>query len=205
MPEAFITAHDAVRSQAGLTPGETLLVHGAAGGVGSAAVQIGLVTGARVLGVVRSERAAEAVRELGGEPIEDERLRPRRRGGNGRAGGRRRARARRRASFPGRSGGARASAGGSWSWAWERARRRRSRCSASCRSAPSCAEPCCGRARSRRRPPRCGRSSARSSRRSRTAACARSSIRSSRPTTSRTPSTGSRRSGKVGKVLIEFP
>jgi NADPH:quinone reductase len=72
VPEAFVTAHDAVRSQAGLTPGETLLVHGAAGGVGSAAVQIGLVTGARVLGVVRSDRAAEAIRELGGEPIEDE-------------------------------------------------------------------------------------------------------------------------------------
>jgi NADPH2:quinone reductase len=72
VPEAFITAHDAVRSQAGLTPGETLLVHCAAGGVGTAAVQIGLVTGARVLGVVRSDRAAEAVRELGGEPIENE-------------------------------------------------------------------------------------------------------------------------------------
>lgn len=72
VPEAFITAHDAVRSQAGLTPGETLLVHGAAGGVGTAAVQVGLLTGARVLGVVRSERGAEAVRELGGEPIENE-------------------------------------------------------------------------------------------------------------------------------------
>jgi NADPH:quinone reductase len=72
VPEAFITAHDAVRSQAGLTSGETLLVHGAAGGVGSAAVQIGVVIGARVLGVVRSDRAAEAVRELGGEPIADE-------------------------------------------------------------------------------------------------------------------------------------
>ena len=72
VPEAFITAHDAVRSQAGLTAGETLLVQCAAGGVGTAAVQIGLVTGARVLGVVRSERSAEAVRELGGEPIEDE-------------------------------------------------------------------------------------------------------------------------------------
>jgi NADPH2:quinone reductase len=72
VPEAFITAHDAVRSQAGLTPGETLLVHGAAGGVGTAAVQIGVVTGARVLGVVRSNQAADAVRELGGEPIENE-------------------------------------------------------------------------------------------------------------------------------------
>jgi NADPH:quinone reductase len=72
VPEAFITAHDAVRSQAELTVGETLLVHGAAGGVGTAAVQIGLVTGARVLGVVRSERASAAVRELGAEPIENE-------------------------------------------------------------------------------------------------------------------------------------
>jgi NADPH:quinone reductase len=72
VPEAFITAHDAVRSQAELTAGETLLVHGAAGGVGTAAVQIGLVTGARVLGVVRSERASAAVRELGAEPIENE-------------------------------------------------------------------------------------------------------------------------------------
>ena len=71
VPEAFITAHDAVRSQAGLAPGETLLVHGAAGGVGTAAVQIGLLTGARVLGVVRSELAADAVRELGAEPLEE--------------------------------------------------------------------------------------------------------------------------------------
>jgi putative PIG3 family NAD(P)H quinone oxidoreductase len=72
VPEAFITAHDAVRTQARLSPGETLVVHGAAGGVGSAAVQIGLLTGARVLGVVRSDAAAEAVRALGAEPVKDE-------------------------------------------------------------------------------------------------------------------------------------
>lgn len=72
VPEAFITAHDAVRSQAQLTVGETLLVHGAAGGVGSAAVQIGVVAGARVLGTVRSDEAAALVRELGGEPIGDD-------------------------------------------------------------------------------------------------------------------------------------
>jgi NADPH:quinone reductase len=71
VPEAFITAHDAVRTQGGLTLAETLVVHGAAGGVGSAAVQIGLVAGARVFGVVRSDRAAKAVRELGGEPVDD--------------------------------------------------------------------------------------------------------------------------------------
>ncbi len=72
VPEAFITAHDAIRSQALLTMGETLLVHGAAGGVGSAAVQIGAANGARVLGTVRSDSSAELVRELGGEPIEDD-------------------------------------------------------------------------------------------------------------------------------------
>lgn len=72
VPEAFITAHDAISSQAALRPGEVLLVHGAAGGVGSAALQIGAVCGARVLGTVRSADAAALVRELGGEPIMDE-------------------------------------------------------------------------------------------------------------------------------------
>lgn len=72
VPEAFITAHDAIRTQAGLAPGETLVVHGAAGGVGSAAVQIGLIAGARVFGVVRSEAGAEAVAGLGAEPVWDD-------------------------------------------------------------------------------------------------------------------------------------
>ena len=71
VPEAFMTAHDAVRTQADLKMGETLLVHGAAGGVGSAAVQIGLATGARVIGVVRSEIAFQAVKNLGAEPVYD--------------------------------------------------------------------------------------------------------------------------------------
>src|SRR5689334_24231116 len=39
-PEVFTTAHDAIFTQAGLQAGERLLVHGAAGGVGTAAVQI---------------------------------------------------------------------------------------------------------------------------------------------------------------------
>ena len=72
VPEAFVTAHDAVRTRGRLAPGETLLVHGAAGGVGSAAVQIGVLIGARVLGVVRSERAAAAVRGLGAEALPDD-------------------------------------------------------------------------------------------------------------------------------------
>lgn len=54
VPEAFMTAHDAIRTQASLTPGETLLVHGANGGVGSAAVAIGALTGAQVIATARS-------------------------------------------------------------------------------------------------------------------------------------------------------
>jgi NADPH:quinone reductase-like Zn-dependent oxidoreductase len=69
VPEAFITAHDAVITQAGLAPGETLLVHGASGGVGTAAVQIGIERGARVLAVVRSPGAVDALAALGAEPV----------------------------------------------------------------------------------------------------------------------------------------
>ena len=72
VPEAFITAHDAVVSQADLRPGETLLVHGAAGGVGTAAMQIGRLMGARVLGTWRSEPARAVIAELGAEPVADE-------------------------------------------------------------------------------------------------------------------------------------
>jgi putative PIG3 family NAD(P)H quinone oxidoreductase len=71
VPEAFMTAHDAVRTQAGLRMGETLLVHGAAGGVGSAAVQIGLAAGARVIGVVRTPGSFEAVQRLGADVVYD--------------------------------------------------------------------------------------------------------------------------------------
>lgn len=74
VPEAFITAHDAVLVQAGLRPGETLLVHGANGAVGSAAVQIALAAGARVLGTVRSDAAAAVVTKLGAEVLNDEDL-----------------------------------------------------------------------------------------------------------------------------------
>jgi NADPH:quinone reductase-like Zn-dependent oxidoreductase len=54
VPEAFATAHDAVVTQAGLRLGDVLLVNGANGGVGSAAVQIGVVAGARVFASART-------------------------------------------------------------------------------------------------------------------------------------------------------
>jgi len=69
LPEAFTTAHDAVFTQAGLTAGERLLVHGAAGGVGTAAVQLGTMAGARVTATVRDETKRDAIAALGANAI----------------------------------------------------------------------------------------------------------------------------------------
>jgi NADPH:quinone reductase len=71
-PEVFTTAHDALFTQAGLAPGEHLLVHGAAGGVGTAAVQLGRAAGARVTATVRNADLRDAVGELGAEAIDPE-------------------------------------------------------------------------------------------------------------------------------------
>jgi putative PIG3 family NAD(P)H quinone oxidoreductase len=65
VPEVFCTAHDALFTQAGLTVGERLLVHGAAGGVGMAAVQLGTMAGARVTATVRDEHCREQIQALG--------------------------------------------------------------------------------------------------------------------------------------------
>jgi NADPH:quinone reductase len=70
LPEVFTTAHDAVFSQAGLRPGEHLLVHGAAGGVGTAAVQLGRAAGATVTATVRREEHRPAVEQLGATAID---------------------------------------------------------------------------------------------------------------------------------------
>jgi NADPH:quinone reductase-like Zn-dependent oxidoreductase len=71
VPEVFTTAHDALFTQAGLRPGERLLVHGAAGGVGTAAVQLGAATGARVTATVRDPENRERVAGLGAEEVLD--------------------------------------------------------------------------------------------------------------------------------------
>ena len=70
LPEVFTTAHDALFRQAGLRPGERLLVHGAAGGVGTAAVQLGRATGARVTATVRREELRPQVEALGARAID---------------------------------------------------------------------------------------------------------------------------------------
>src|SRR4051794_11976102 len=72
VPEVFTTAHDALFTQAGLTVGERLLVHGAAGGVGMAAVQLGVMAGARVTATVRNAHARDQIAALGVKAIEPE-------------------------------------------------------------------------------------------------------------------------------------
>jgi putative PIG3 family NAD(P)H quinone oxidoreductase len=72
VPEAFTTAHDALFTQAGLTVGERVLVHGAAGGVGMAAVQLATMAGARVTATVRDASAREHIAALGVLALEPE-------------------------------------------------------------------------------------------------------------------------------------
>jgi NADPH:quinone reductase len=61
VPEAYVTAHDALFTQCGLQMGETLLVNGANGAVGSAGARLGLAAGARVVANVRSAETARAL------------------------------------------------------------------------------------------------------------------------------------------------
>lgn len=65
VPEAFVTAYDAMVSQAGLAAGETALVHAVGSGVGTAAVQIARAIGARVVGTARTADKIERARSLG--------------------------------------------------------------------------------------------------------------------------------------------
>jgi putative PIG3 family NAD(P)H quinone oxidoreductase len=69
VPEVFTTAHDMLFTQCELRLGERLLVHGGAGGVGCAAIQLGVAAGAEVYATVRASAAHEAVRGLGAQVI----------------------------------------------------------------------------------------------------------------------------------------
>ena len=69
VPEVFTTAHDAIFTQAGLCSGEHLLVHGGAGGVGTAAIQLARAAGARVTATVRDPQLRERVAEFGARAI----------------------------------------------------------------------------------------------------------------------------------------
>jgi NADPH:quinone reductase len=72
LPEVFTTAHDAIFTQAQLRPGEHLLVHGAAGGVGTAAIQLARTAGARVTATVRDQQLHGEVEAFGARVIEHE-------------------------------------------------------------------------------------------------------------------------------------
>ncbi len=68
-PEVFLTAYDALVTQAGLRSGERVLVTGAAGGVGTAAVQLAVALGAEVVAEVRAAEVRAAIAALGAEVV----------------------------------------------------------------------------------------------------------------------------------------
>jgi NADPH2:quinone reductase len=64
MPEVFITAHDALFTRAGLHLGERVLIHAAASGVGTAAIQVAHAAGATVYGTSRTADKLQRLHEL---------------------------------------------------------------------------------------------------------------------------------------------
>lgn len=67
--EAFVVAHDALVSVTGLRATEHLVISGASGGVGTAAVQVGRLLGARVTAVTRHHDHVAALHELGADQV----------------------------------------------------------------------------------------------------------------------------------------
>lgn len=67
LPMNYMTAEFALNTRAGMRPGETLLVNGAAGGVGTAAIQVGRGLGLRVIAVVSTPEKAEFAKDAGAE------------------------------------------------------------------------------------------------------------------------------------------
>jgi NADPH:quinone reductase len=65
VPEAFLTAHDAMVTQAHVVAGEWVLVHAIGSGVGTAALQLARALGARVVGTARTAEKIERCRALG--------------------------------------------------------------------------------------------------------------------------------------------
>src|SRR5260221_5829225 len=65
IPEVFMTAHDALFTQAGLQMGERVLIHAAGSGVGTAAIQLAHAAGTTTFGTSRTPHKLELARELG--------------------------------------------------------------------------------------------------------------------------------------------
>ena len=71
-PEVFTTAHDALFTQCGLAVGDRVCVHGAAGGVGLAGVQLAVAAGASVVATVRNEKLRTEVAAFGATVVAPE-------------------------------------------------------------------------------------------------------------------------------------
>ena len=69
LPMNYLTMHFALRRRGQLREGETVLVHGAAGGLGTAGIQLARAYGARVLAVVSSEAKGETARAAGADEV----------------------------------------------------------------------------------------------------------------------------------------
>jgi putative PIG3 family NAD(P)H quinone oxidoreductase len=71
IPEAFLTAHDALFARAFLAPGEVVLVHAAASGVGTATLQLATLAGARVLALSRTPEKRARLAGMGAVAVLD--------------------------------------------------------------------------------------------------------------------------------------
>jgi NADPH2:quinone reductase len=69
IPMNYLTAQFALVERGGLREGETVLVHGAAGGVGTATIQVARGLGARTIGVASTEAKAEVARRAGADEV----------------------------------------------------------------------------------------------------------------------------------------
>jgi NADPH2:quinone reductase len=69
LPMNYLTAQFALATRAGLRAGETVLVHGAAGGVGTATIQVAKGYGARTIAVVSTEEKGEVARSAGADEV----------------------------------------------------------------------------------------------------------------------------------------
>src|SRR6195952_1622589 len=69
LPMNYLTMHFALVRRGGLRSGETVLVHGAAGGIGTAAVQLAKALGAKVIAVTSSDEKAEIARRAGADEV----------------------------------------------------------------------------------------------------------------------------------------
>jgi NADPH:quinone reductase-like Zn-dependent oxidoreductase len=71
-PENYTTAHDALFTQCGLAMGERVCIHGAAGGVGTAAVELAVAAGSTAVATVRNEALREGVAAMGATVVAPE-------------------------------------------------------------------------------------------------------------------------------------